>query len=138
MTDVFLKVGDTWPLLTARIEYSDGTAPDLTGATATFALRDARGLVVIPETACTVSPSTTTVSYAWTSANTATPGEYTGEFTIHTAGGRVITHPSEVLREYIRVTILDSFGVQTTPPMPLIFDGSWILDGSQELDGIKN
>ena len=133
-----LKVGDTAPLLTAVISYSDGTLPDLTGASATFAMRDSSGVVVIPETACTVAVGTNEVSYAWLASDTDTAGEYTGEFTIITAGSKITTFPSEVMREYIRVTIWPSFGDQIPPPLPLIFDGSWILDGSQELDGVKN
>ena len=133
-----LKVGDTAPLLTAVISYTDGTLPDLTGASATFAMRDAAGVVVIPETACTVNAATNAVSYAWSPGDTDTAGEYTGEFTVLTAGSKITTFPSEVMREYIRVTIWASFGDQPIPPLPLIFDGSWILDGSQELDGVKN
>ena len=133
-----LKVGDTAPSLIAVISYSDGSLPDLTGASATFAMRDAVGTVVIPETACTVNAATNEVSYAWSSGDTDTAGEYTGEFTVTGAGGKITSYPSEVMREYIRVTIWPSFGDQIPPPMPLIFDGSWILDGSQTLDGIKN
>ena len=133
-----LKVGDTAPLLTAVINYTDGTLPDLTGASATFAMRDASGTVVIPETACAVTPSTNEVGYAWTAGDTDTAGEYTGEFTVTFASGRLGSFPTGGLTAYIDVVILPSFGDQPQPPMPLIFDGSWLLDGSQTLDGIKD
>jgi len=135
---VSLKVGDTAPVLTVVVGYTDGTFPDLAGATATFAMRDSNGAVVIGETACTVDPMTNQVSYAWADTDTITPGEYTGELTVTGASGKITTYPSEVMREYIRISIQPSFGSRPVPPMPLIFDGSWLFDGSQELDGIKN
>lgn len=128
-----LKVGDTAPALTVTVAYSDGSPVDLTGATATFAVRDATGIVVIPETAATVG--TDTLSYAWQAGDTATAGFYRAEFTVTLLDTGISTFPSQY---YVDVIILPSFGDQPTPSLPLIFNSTWAFDGSQEFDGVKN
>lgn len=127
-----LKVGDTGPLLTVTLD----PIYDLTGASAVFSMKDASGAIVVSAAACTISGDT--VSYAWQAADTDTRGSYRGEFVVTLASNRETTFPTEVLHQYIEIEIEESFGAQPVPAMPLIFDGSWILDGSQTLDGVKN
>lgn len=129
-----LKVGDTAPALTVSVPYSDGSTPVLVGATATFAMRDAMGNVVIPEIAATIDSTAGTVSYAWQSGQTDVPGRYDGEFTLNVLGSGRETHPSVF---YVAVQILPSVGDRPIPVLPLIFDGSWLLDGTYALNGRK-
>ncbi len=132
---VSLKVGDTAPVLTARIEL-DGSLPDLTGATATFAMKNFDGVKV--RAPATVDAVARTVSYAWQDPDTDTAGDYDGEFVVtfldHTEG----TYPTDPYVQYIGVTIIPCIGDRPVPTtMPLIFDGSWKFDGTQQFNGRK-
>ena len=64
--------------------------------------------------------------------------DYDGEFVVtfldHTEG----TYPTDPYVQYIGVTIIPCIGDRPVPTtMPLIFDGSWTLDGTQQLNGRK-
>ncbi len=104
---IYMKRGDTLPVLTRTLKYSDGTAVNLTGATVLFQARAksvpgvTAGTVVI-SAACSVTNATTgAVSYAWQEDDTMSAGEYEAEFQA--------TFPSGVLSVptlgFLRMTI---------------------------------
>lgn len=101
--DFAIKTDDTGPVLTVTCSYSDGTIQDLTGATVTFAMRNASGTVTINDAAASIVGVATNgqVQYSWAAGDTATAGYYTGEFHV-TIGGIRYTFPNE---DYIRILI---------------------------------
>jgi len=87
---IMMKRGDTLPVLERTLQYSSGTAINLTGATVRFKTRNRDTGAVVTNGLCTVVSATAgTVSYTWQSADTATAGEYDAEFEV--------TFPSGVL-----------------------------------------
>jgi hypothetical protein len=129
---VTLKTGDTAPALTARIAYSDGSVPDLTGASATFAL-DLDGDAFLSGPA-TLDVLAGTATYDWQDGDLDTDGLFRGEFILTLADGTVVRAPEIA---YIWITVLPSIGSRPVPVLPLVLDGTWLLDGTQILDGIK-
>ena len=98
MADVFyIKSGDQAPGLGALLQYADGTAQDLTGATVVFNMR-LKGSVTpkVDEQAVTlVTLLTGEVLYNWSAADTDTPGTYEGEFAVTLPDTRTVTFPND-------------------------------------------
>lgn len=98
MSDFTIKQGDRLPRL--RQVLTDGAnAPlDLTGVTAvTFRMRPQNGgpLVTLTGTAAVVAPATSgTVEYSWGAGDTATRGDYFGEWVLTYAGAVTRTVPA--------------------------------------------
>lgn len=135
MSDYSIKTGDTWPPLTAVPSLSDGTLPNLTGATGVFQMMSTPRVHVLSGPA-TLDATANTASYQWgaTDTTTAGVGEYLGEFVVTLASGKVERFPDE---GYIDITIEASVGSRPPVFRPLIYDGSWSFDGSQQFNGIK-
>ena len=102
--DFTIKTDDTGPALTAVCAYSDGTVQDLTGAAGTFAMRNSVGTVVVNDAAATITAPFTsgTIAYNWSASDTATAGDYTGEFHVTLASGKRVTFPNS---DYLRIRI---------------------------------
>jgi hypothetical protein len=93
MSDFVIKAGDRLPKLRMTL-----AALDLTSVTGvTFRLRAQRGgaLVTLTGTAAVVAPATSgVVEYSWGAGDTATPGDYFGEWVLTYAGPVTRTVPA--------------------------------------------
>lgn len=113
MLDFQINQGDSLPVLSSALTYSDGSAADLTGATVLFVLRDpATQVVYLTNPATVVLPDT--AGYTFNSTDTATPGEYLGQFQVTFPGGAQQTFPTD---SYLNVRINPSLtGLYTPQP----------------------
>lgn len=98
LPDFTIKQGDSVPILQCTLS-AGGVAQDLTGATVTFSMRLSGYTGVAPgsvlnQPATVLSPATNgVVTFAFTSAQTALPGTYEGEFHVTFASGAKGTWP---------------------------------------------
>ncbi|MFA9232007.1 MAG: hypothetical protein ACEQSU_14885 [Microgenomates group bacterium] len=95
--DVFtIKRGDRLPTLRYTLIGPDGSAQDLTGATVVFSMAEKTvGTLVVNRGASTiVTAASGIVDYAWGALDTATAGEYNGEFEA-TIGGLKMSFPND-------------------------------------------
>lgn len=123
-----LKENDTKPILTAVLQYADGTALDLTGASVYFVMRDRHGIVKVMGNATILVPASGKVEYQWQKGDTDTEGPYEAEFVVMYPDGFVQTVPSD---GYLAVRVLPQlakFIVQAFPaslamrcPAPNVF-----------------
>lgn len=92
----YLKQGDTLDDLDRTLRNADGTAIDLSTATAVrFHMRRA-GTVIVDAAASVVgTASDGNVRYEWQSGDTDTPGHFQSEFEVTFASGKVITVPND-------------------------------------------
>ncbi len=91
-----MKVGDRLPVLAATLLDVNGSAIDLTGLTVDFHMRKVGATALTATGTCTVvSPTAGTVTYAWAAGDTATAGDYEGEFQINYSGSRTLTVPNQ-------------------------------------------
>lgn len=90
MSDFVIKAGDRLPKLRQVLTDGSGSVLDLTGVTGvTFRLRSQQGsaLLTLTGSAAIVAPATSgTVEFSWGGGDTATPGEYFGEWVLDYAG----------------------------------------------------
>lgn len=106
--DFYIKVGNTGPDLQVQFQDEDGNSVDITGNSAlTFSMRDKRtGTVAVDgENATPVTEATGIVKYVWDAADTATAGEYEGEFLCTLASGQIISFPN---KGYISILISEA------------------------------
>ena len=106
--DFYIKVGNTGPDLQVELLDEDGNSIDITSySTIKFSMRNKRtGATVIDGVAAgevTVNPGV--IKYEWKAADTATPGEYEGEFEVILASGQIICFPN---KGYISILIAES------------------------------
>lgn len=74
---------------------SDGSAYDLTGATATFLMYDCDGNMKVTAAAAIEAPATDGIlRYDWIAGDTDTEGEWLAEFEVDFGGGDKITFPN--------------------------------------------
>jgi hypothetical protein len=122
--DWSIKQGDTAPLLTDILTYSNGLPVNLTGATLRFIMRSLtspRPMNLTGEMIIT-KPLEGKVSYTPTAADTATVGEYMANWHIDFPGGQKMTWPTE---GYIWVSVeenLTVFGGQQLVGLPVVKD----------------
>lgn len=96
MPDFTVKQGDTLPVFSDTLSYSDGTNPNLTGASVQFIMRSMVNKTVTTNAAATiVSPTAGTVSYTPTATDTATAGQYEGVWLVTFAGGAQQSWPTD-------------------------------------------
>lgn len=120
---------DLLPVLTATLSYADGTAVDLSGATVNLILRNPDATTVYLNAACTASGST--VTYAWTTGDTAVPGDYVAEFVVTFTDGTAQSFPTE---GYFPLTITPS--LTGAKPRPTFYStADCITDVRGYLDG---
>ena len=95
MADFSAKAGDSALTWSDTLTYSDGSAVNLTGASVKLVMRSlASATPVFNSTATVVSALAGTVSYSPTATNTATPGEFMGNWVVTFSGGSVQTFPT--------------------------------------------
>src|ERR1700729_258239 len=98
--DLFIRAGDTVPVVTDTILDQNGLALNLTGATVTFRLRSLQSAapVTLTGTASVTNATLGTVQYAWAAADTATSGLYMAEWQVALPGGGTYTFPNDGYR----------------------------------------
>lgn len=106
--DFYIKVGNTGPDLQVELLDEDGDVIDITGySTIKFSMRNKRtGTTVIDGVAAvevTVNPGV--IKYEWVAADTATPGEYEGEFEVVLGSTQKISFPN---KGFISILISES------------------------------
>ncbi len=90
-----MKQGDRLPELTATLMDGSGAAIDLTGLTVVFHMRQVGATTLAVSGTCTlITPAAGSVSYPWAAGDTATAGNFQGEFEIQYSGQRVLTVPN--------------------------------------------
>lgn len=90
-----IKQGDTLPLFTDTLTLSDGTVPDMSGATVQFVIRNAQMTPVsLSGIASIVEPSTGAVQYAPTATDTSSPGSYYTSWIVTFPSGDQMTFPT--------------------------------------------
>lgn len=128
--DFTIKRGDTLPVLSDTLVYSDGSAVNLTGASVNFVMRPMTALAPTTNAVATVvSPTAGTVSYTFTTGDTAASGVFSACWRVTFSGGTLMTFPTvgqmEVSIEEDIITpggqrivglgeALDYLGIQTT------------------------
>jgi hypothetical protein len=96
VADLTINAGDTQPVLTKTLEYSDLTPVDLNGKTVTFELRSmmAAQPVALTGAVTIIDAANGIVSYTFSAADSALPGNYIASFVV-TAGSDTMTFPTE-------------------------------------------
>ena len=97
MTTTFkIKKNDTKPVLAATLQYSDGTAVDLTGATISFNMGNT-DFSTYTSGACVITGSTAgQCEYRWDgNIDTGSKGVYWGEFEVTWSAGSILTLPND-------------------------------------------
>lgn len=110
-----IKENDTKPILSAVLQYADGTAIDLATATVYFVMRDRHGTVKMVGDVTVITPADGEIEYSWQKGDTDADGFYDAEFMIVYANGDVQTVPSD---SYLAVRVLPQlakFLVQALP-----------------------
>ena len=91
MADFFIKQNDTSP----GLEYTLLPLTDVTGATIVFSMKNSAGTIIVNRQPVTiVTAATGVVRYPWIAADTATAGNFEGEFEVTFAGGGIETFPN--------------------------------------------
>lgn len=105
MSTFYIKQGDTSPELQATLKDAEGTAIDLTGASARFHMRLSGATATTVDAAATVvTAASGIVKYSWQAGDTDTVGRYEGEFEVTYADTSVETFPNT---GYIPIRIRD-------------------------------
>lgn len=108
--DFFIKQGDTLPVLSDTLTYSNGSAVNLTGASVNFIMRALTASATTTNAAATiVTPASGTVQYTFTATDSATAGTYMANWFVTFSGGTTMTFPTD---GYISVNIEENL---TTP-----------------------
>jgi len=101
----YIKQNDTRPIISATLIDGDGSSVNLDGATVAFKMRKVGATASTVDAAATIADATKgKVTYTWVAADTATVGEYEGEFQVTYAGGGIQTFPNN---KYIEIEITD-------------------------------
>ena len=95
MAEIFYRKKNDRELGISVICYDDAGAVSLTGATATFSMKNvSTGTVKVSAGACSLGATTGQVTYSWASGDTDTVGKYYGEFRVTFGDGKKATFPS--------------------------------------------
>jgi hypothetical protein len=83
MVDIYIKQGDTAPIVEAVLLDANQLPVDLSGATVVFRMASRPGVApIVDETATIVDAGAGRVSYAWAAGDTDEPGTYLAEFVV--------------------------------------------------------
>lgn len=100
-----IKQGDNRPYHAVTLTFSDGSVPDLTGATVRYLARYRTDLVTLKINAAAVVTDipTAAVEYRFTTTDTDTAGLYDVEWEVTFADGTIQTFPT---RRYDRLRVI--------------------------------
>lgn len=104
MTTIYIKRDDTQPDIEATLQYDDGSAIDLSGATVKFIMASQSGTVKVNTTATVVDAVAGKVKYQWQTGDTDTAGTYYAEFEVTFPGGKKLTVPNQ---NHLVVVVVD-------------------------------
>ncbi len=105
MASFFLCEGDQLPLIQEQLVNSDGTNPNLAGATVQFIIQDQpRAGVAFGGPATIVDPVAATVQYTWQSSDTAAAGTYVYRWRVTFPGGKKETYPNGEAARQLLIT----------------------------------
>lgn len=111
MADVWVKQGDTSPIVRAVLRDGAGDPVDLAGTTIRFLMREMRSHETIVDEAASLDQVSDGsdgtlghVSYEWADGDTAEVGGYDGEFEVTFSSGEVETFPNS---GYLAIAIVD-------------------------------
>ena len=91
-----IKQGSLRPILQATIYGNDGSAIDITGATAVkFTMYNSTGVKIDAVAGSVVDASAGQVSYTWTGTDTDTAGTYYAYFDVTLSGGYSMKAPTK-------------------------------------------
>lgn len=95
--DFVIKQGDSAPVLTDTLTYSDGTAVNLTGATVTFTMRSltAAAAQIAAAPATVTTPTAGAVSYTFSATDSAVAGNYAANWQVTFPDTSVMTFPTD-------------------------------------------
>lgn len=112
MADVTVKKGDVKPIFGPFVvTNSAGVVVDLTGASVKFVMRSLTATAPAVNTAATiVTPSAGTVQYTPTAQDTATAGQYQGEFHVTFGDASTLTWPTA---GYVEISVEEDLITQT-------------------------
>ncbi len=105
--DFTIKQHDQLPELVVTLTDSIDSVVDVTGATVRFIMNVKGGDTVIDESAVIVDAVAGVVKYIWQDEDTATPGNYSGEFEVKFSDGREETFPNST---HIKIKIFPDLG----------------------------
>lgn len=109
-----LKEFDRQPVLSAILQFADGSALNLTGATVYFVMRDRHGNVRAVGNATVTVPTAGKVEYQWQEGDTDVEGLYDAEFVVVYSNGLRQTVPSD---SYLGIRVLPQLArFLTLPP----------------------
>ena len=97
LTDFYIKQHDTREPVVAICQDANGNAINLTTAsTVKFNMKNGAGTLIVNDSTHTsiVTPASGIIQYQWQAADTATAGDYTAEFQVTFADGRILTFPN--------------------------------------------
>lgn len=105
--DYYIGEGQTYPAIGATLKES-GVAKDLTGATATFSMKNKWGVTVVDSASASIDDEPNgIVSYTFTAAQTADPGLYYGHFEVDFGSGSTAIWPQSD-QKYLVIEIIDA------------------------------
>jgi hypothetical protein len=104
-TTFYIKQGNTRPFLVAQLVDDAGAPVDLTGSTVVFRMLNAAGTRVVNAAAVVDNALAGQVHYAWQSGDTATLGNYRGEFEITFPDATVQSIPTGPNGPFIPIAI---------------------------------
>lgn len=102
-----IKRGDTGPPLVVALSYSDGTFPNLSGATGRFLMRLRGEAEPRIDAEVTLDDAEKTATYAWEDEDTAEAGTYIGEIEVTLANDAVQTFPAD---GYLTIKVVPDLG----------------------------
>jgi hypothetical protein len=108
--DFTIVSGDTSPVLTRALQYSDQTPVDLNGMTVALQMRSMTdaATVTLASAVVVTNAALGEVSYTFASADTAAPGNYLAKFVV-TAGSDTMSFPTD---GYLWIEVQPSLGVE--------------------------
>ena len=96
MSTFKIKKGDTKPYLAVTLQYSDGTAVDLTSGSVAFNLGDSNFVNVMSGTATITDASAGQCEWRWNgTSDTTNVGDFYAEFVATLSDSKVITFPND-------------------------------------------
>lgn len=124
VADFTLKANDTSPSLTDSLQYSNGSAVDLTGATLQFVMRSFSALTPVTLTGTTsiTSAQNGNVAYTFSATDSGTSGMYMGSWVVTFPNTQRMTFPTV---GYLIISIEESLteaGVQRLVSLPELKD----------------